>query len=72
MGDFIEAGEESSQWIRELRDAFSDFLLRESTWVGITPPIPEELKAKIKGRPMDKAIEVISSWLLEKGVLKPR
>jgi hypothetical protein len=70
--DFIEAGEESSQWIQELRNAFSDFLLRESTWVGITPAIPEELKAKTKGQPIDKVMEIIFSWLQEKGALKTR
>ena len=47
--EFIDAGEESSEWICELRDAFSDFLFRESTWTGITPIMPEETQSKDKG-----------------------
>ena len=39
---------------------------------GITPAIPEELKAKTKGQPSDKVMEIIFLWLQEKGALKTR
>jgi hypothetical protein len=59
---FIEAGEESSTWIGELRDAFSDFFMRENTWTGITPPIPEEIKTQIAGKPIDEVLKIFFDW----------
>jgi hypothetical protein len=59
---FLEAGEESSKWIRELRNAFSDFLMRENNWTGITPPMPEEIKRQITGKPVDEILKIVSEW----------
>ena len=61
--DFVAAGEESSRWLQQLRAAFSEFFFRESTWKGITGPIPEEIKAQIKGQPVDKVLDTVSDWL---------
>lgn len=59
---FLEEGQESSTWIMELRDAFSDFFLREDTWTGITPSIPEEVRVKIAGKPVDQVLKIIYDW----------
>jgi hypothetical protein len=60
--NFIDGGKASSKWIIELRDAFSTFFWNEENWVGITPAIPEELKAKIKGRPVDEILGIVSEY----------
>jgi len=64
--DFLAEGEESSEWVRQLRNAFSEFFFKESTWAGIVPAIPQEIKARIKGKPIDQVLDIFSSWLRER------
>jgi hypothetical protein len=59
---FIEEGKESSKWIRELHNAFSGFLMREDNWTGITPPIPQEIKAHITEKPVDEVLKIFFGW----------
>jgi hypothetical protein len=58
---FLDGGLESSQWIRDLRTAFADFFHREFDQAGI-PRLPAEIRAEIKGLPIDKAAEICRSW----------
>ena len=60
--EFMERREESARWIIELHDAFSSFFLREDTWIGVTPTLPEDLRTKIVGKPFDEVIRIVEEW----------
>lgn len=63
---FIDADEESAVWIRELRNAFSEFFLRESTWADLKLVIPEELDRQITGKPLDEALALAAKWIAKR------